>query len=161
MHTPEDNCIDLPNLDAPIYRVFNVGREQRGSTVFSYGWKHVVEPGELAHQEPVDTTTADTRHRAHVGASYYLEGLCFDWHDSDVRVVGKVDGFPSQLFFHHLSHFGRCANRDDFQLSVQRWKSDSPSVRISCQQVFRPTSIQLETYSSPSSIIRPFSRNCR
>jgi len=78
-----------------------------------------------------------------------------------VGVVGKVDGFPSQLFFHHLSHFGRCANRDDFQLSVQRWNNDSSSVRISCQQIFRSTSTQLETYSSPSGVIRPFSANCR
>src|SRR5437667_7308410 len=93
-------------------------REQRGSTVFSYGWKHVVEPGELAHQQPVDTPTADTCHRAHVGASYYLEGLFFDWHDSECRCRGEsrpslrrrgygvAGGFSSQLFFHHLSHFG-------------------------------------------------------
>ena len=74
-------------------------REQRGSTVFSYGWKHVVEPGELAHQEPVDTPTADTCHRAHVGASYYLEGLFFDWHDSECRCRGESRRLPFTIVF--------------------------------------------------------------
>src|SRR5438067_740739 len=44
-----------------------------------------------------------------------------------------------------------------FQIWTDNWKSDPSSVRISCQQIFRSTSIQLETYSSPSGIIRPFS----
>ena len=48
-----------------------------------------------------------------------------------------------------------------FQLSIQRWKSDSSSACISCQQIFKSTSIQLETYSSPSGIMRPFSRSRR
>ncbi len=55
-------------------------REQRWIPVFSDGWNDVVEPRKLAHQEPVNTSTADACHRVYVGPSYSVEDLSFDWH---------------------------------------------------------------------------------
>jgi hypothetical protein len=53
-------------------------REQRWSTVFGSGWKNVIEPRELTHQEPVNPPTVVARHRVHEGASYSVEGISFN-----------------------------------------------------------------------------------
>src|SRR5262245_20286968 len=47
------------------------------------------------------------------------------------------------------------------QFAVHLSNSVTSSVCMSCQQVLKPKSIQLEMYSNPSGIIRPFSRKRR
>src|SRR6266853_2118908 len=47
------------------------------------------------------------------------------------------------------------------QFAIQRSNNAKSSVCISCQQTLKSKSIQLETYSKPAGIIRPFSRKRR